>query len=138
MAAISQLADQDFALEVAALYVGGATVPALAEHFGVNRRTISIWIKDPRVTEIALQLGVERASRILRRVDAEMENRLQPGRIEELSVTDLVKVRQALIRSIPSFAAQPQDSFSSEAVTADAWALADKAAQKQLPSGKAT
>lgn len=88
----SQLNDPDFARQIAELYVRGVSREEMAEELGCHRDTISVWVKDPRVAAHARKIAVDRATRISRRIDSEMEGRL--AYISTWEIDTILKVRK--------------------------------------------
>lgn len=88
----SALEDVDFAKEVASAFVAGLTRRRMAEMFSVNEWTITQWRRDPRVKVHAMKMIEDRVLAVTRRVDSEIEGRLQnPG---DLTVKELLEIRK--------------------------------------------
>lgn len=92
MARVSKLANPEFAKAVAEAYVNGSSRPEMAEMFGVHKDTISDWTRDPRVQAHAAGFAQERATRITRRIDSEIETRLADA--EDMDTELLLKIRK--------------------------------------------
>lgn len=101
MGKVSRLTDPEFAEQVAELYVGGMNRADMAAEFNVHKDTITVWIHDKRVTKIAARLMQDRVSRITRRIDSELEQRLSTEKIEKLGTVDLLKIRKTMEPSLP-------------------------------------
>lgn len=89
---ISRLDDSDFAKSVAELYVRGVSHPEMAEELGCSKDTIRVWIKDPRVQAHARRISIERVNRITRKIDGEMEARVELA--GDLDIKDLLSIRK--------------------------------------------
>lgn len=95
MARTSKLDNADFAKTVAEAYTAGMSRTDMAEEFGVNVATISVWNRDPRVQAHAARFAQERVNRITRRIDSEIESRLQEAKIMDTEV--LLKIRKEFL-----------------------------------------
>jgi hypothetical protein len=86
---------EEGAKEVAAHFVAGMTRPKMAEFFGVSEWTITQWRRDPRVKIHAQKMIEDRVLSVTRKVDAEIEGRLQnPG---DLTVKELLEIRKEFL-----------------------------------------
>lgn len=97
MARVSKLADPEFCRQVAEAYVLGLTRAQMAAQFDVHPDTITIWKRDMRVRTIAKQMHEERILEMTRKVDAEMQSRLNSQRIREMDDETLIKFRKELV-----------------------------------------
>ena len=97
MARTSRLADPDFAREVAEAYVAGMSRPEMAARFDAHPDTITIWKRDVRVRSIAKGLHEDRILEMTRKVDAEMQSRLNSQKIKEMDDETLIKFRKELL-----------------------------------------
>lgn len=91
----SKLANPDFAKAVAEAYISGMSRKEMAEELGAHVDTITIWCQDPRVQAHAGKMALERVNRITRRIDGEVENRLQD--VGEWELDELLKVRKEFL-----------------------------------------
>lgn len=92
MARTSKLAVPDFAKAVAEAYVNGMSRDDMAAEFSVHPDTITIWCRDPRVQAPAARIAQDRVTRILRKIDAEMEGRL--AHLDKMDIEQILKVRK--------------------------------------------
>lgn len=91
----SRLADPNFAKAVAELYISGMSRKEMAEELNCIPETVGIWCQDPRVQAHAGRLALERVNRITRKIDSEMEARMQ--HINQWSLDEVLKVRKEYI-----------------------------------------
>lgn len=98
MARISKLANPEFAKAVAEAYVVGMTREEMADEFGCHKDTITIWNRDPRVQAHVSRLAQERVNRITRKVDKEIEARLQDA--EDMDTDTLLKIRKEFLHNV--------------------------------------
>jgi transposase len=92
MARTSRLANVEFAKQVADAYMAGMNRQEMADEFGAHVDTISDWIRDPRVQAHARITASERIARITRKLDREMERRLDE--VEDMDPELLLKIRK--------------------------------------------
>jgi len=97
MARVSKLHDPEFARQVAEAYVLGMTRSEMASHFDVHPDTITVWKRDIRVKTIAKSLHEDRIMEMTRKVDAEMQARLNSTKIKEMDDETLIKFRKELL-----------------------------------------
>jgi transposase len=97
MARTSKLANPEFAREVAEAYVLGMTRNEMAARFDVHPDTITVWKRDIRVKSVAKSLHEERIMEMTRKVDAEMQARLNSQKIKEMDDETLIKFRKELL-----------------------------------------
>lgn len=97
MARTSRLADPDFARRVAEAYVLGMSRAEMAVEFDAHPDTITSWKRDIRVKTIAKSLHEERIIEMTRKVDSEMQARLNSTRIKEMDDETLIKFRKELV-----------------------------------------
>ena len=97
MARTSKLSDPDFAFQVAEAYVLGMSRPEMAARFDVHVDTITAWKRDMRVRTLAKGLHEDRIMEMTRKVDAEMQARLNSSRIKEMDDETLIKFRKELV-----------------------------------------
>lgn len=95
MARTSKLANPDFAKAVAEAYIDGMSRGEMAEIFGAHKDTITDWTRDPRVQAHAARMAQERVLRITRKIDAEIENRLD--NIGDMDEELLIKLRKEFL-----------------------------------------
>lgn len=91
----SKLNDPEIAQQVAELAVRGVSRQEIADTFEVAKDTIRVWVKDPRVQAHARRLTSERVVRICRRIDGEIEARLE--HIHGWDIDEILKVRKAYV-----------------------------------------
>ena len=91
----SRLNDPEFCKLVAEAYISGMGRTEMAAEFDVSNPTVSTWVKDPRVVAHASRLTAERIHRITRRIDTEIENRLQ--KVGDIDVDLLLKIRKEFV-----------------------------------------
>lgn len=70
----------------------GLTSKELADVFGMHERTMRLYKKDPRVKADVLKLIRDRIIRVSRKVDSQIEHRLQNA--AEIPTLDLLKIRR--------------------------------------------
>jgi len=97
MSRVSKLKDPDFAREVAEAYVLGMTRAEMAIRFDCHPDTITVWKRDLRVRTIAKQLHEDRIMEMTRKVDAEMQGRLNSQKIQAMDDETLLKFRKELL-----------------------------------------
>jgi transposase len=97
MARTSRLENSDFAREVAEAYVSGMSRSEMAARFDAHPDTITAWKRDMRVRTIAKQLHEDRIMEMTRKVDAEMQARLNSHKIKEMDDETLIKFRKELL-----------------------------------------
>lgn len=73
-----------------------------------SSRTIIRWRQDPEVKRKVLIMQRDRATRIIRRVDAQLMQRLDE-RADELDIDELIKIRKALVPNVDAFTDEKQD-----------------------------
>jgi hypothetical protein len=92
----SPILDNPEKLELFARAVAdGQSIKDLAALFNVTERSVSTYKKDARVKAIAFKLIEDRVFRVTRKVDAEIERRLQDA--EELDTDILLKIRKEFL-----------------------------------------
>lgn len=111
----SKLKDPDFCKLIAETYVSGHNTEEMAETFECHKDTVRIWVKDPRVQAHIVKLTRERIARITRKIDSEMEGRLQY--ISSWKLEDILKVRKEYLDRTRT--ADTGDSSGSSADTID-------------------
>lgn len=89
---VSRLSNPEFSRAVAKAYVNGQSREDMADIFGVHKQTITDWIRDPRVQAHAIKIAQERVTRIVRKIDASIESRLES--VEKIPTMELMKVRR--------------------------------------------
>lgn len=91
----NRLDDPEFAQAVADAYVSGASNAAIAETLNCHKDTIRWWVRDPRV-RARVRTGLrERAERISRKIDGEIERRLAD--LSDMEIQDILKVRKEFL-----------------------------------------
>lgn len=96
MPRINQLADPDFAQNVAELFAAGLSRAQMCEELGVrDRATITRWRRDPRVRARALKIIEDRVLQVTRRVDSSIARRLQDA--DKLTVRELLDIRREFL-----------------------------------------
>lgn len=91
----SALDDPEFVELFAKAVSEGLTITQLAELFSVARSTINLWKKDLRVKAAAMKIVEERVLSISRRVDREIEARLQEPK--DITIDELLKIRKEFL-----------------------------------------
>lgn len=91
----SKLNDPEFCKLVAEAYINGLSRPEMAAEFDVEPRTITVWVRDPRVGAHSTRLTAERINRITRRIDSEIENRLM--HVKKVDTELLLKIRKEFV-----------------------------------------
>lgn len=95
MSRVSKLAIPEFAKAVAEAYINGMSRVEMADLFEVHKDTITDWTSDPRVQAHAAKFALERVNRITRRIDTEIENRLQDT--DDMDTEVLLKIRKEFL-----------------------------------------
>lgn len=95
MARISKLANPEFAKAVAEAYINGMSRAEMAEIFGAHKDTITDWTRDPRVQAHAAHLAQERVLRITRKIDSEIEHRVEDA--DDMDTELLLKIRKEFL-----------------------------------------
>lgn len=95
MARVSKLANPGFAKAVAEAYINGMSRSEMADMFDAHVDTITLWTQDPRVQAHAARMAQERVTRITRKIDTEIEGRLQDAHDMETEL--LLKVRKEFL-----------------------------------------
>lgn len=117
----SRLSDPEFAKEVAAAYLEGMTQVQMGEHFGVHKDTVRDWIPDPRV-QVHISSGTRaRENRIKRRIDKEIERRVNESDIEEVPLDLLLKIRKEMMGRTRG----SDDEAAEGAISGDIWDALD-------------
>lgn len=80
---------------LAEMYAGGATRAEMAEAFDCHVDTITSYTARPDVQALITEFARQRVNRITRRIDAELENRVEAN-VGKMSVEELLKVRREL------------------------------------------
>lgn len=93
----SKIDDPDFAKSVGLAWVEGLTGAEMAEMFGVERRTVTNWLRDPRVKSHAAKFAEERIMRIIRKTDTEIEKRMR--HLENEDIATILKVRKEYLNN---------------------------------------
>jgi transposase len=101
----SRLNDPGFIDLFAALVVSGATNEEIAQQCEISDRSVRNYKKDPRVKAAAIKLTEDRILRITRKVDSEIEQRLQHP--NEIPTDELIKLRKEYL---PGFVRQQVDA----------------------------
>lgn len=109
-----RLDNPEFAKAVAAAYVDGMTRKAMAEEFECHVDTITSWTRDPRVQAHTTRLAQERVNRITRRVDSEIERRLQDTK--DIDTEVLLKIRKEFIDRSLTNVGKGNDKDNSETI----------------------
>lgn len=92
----SALSDPTFAAKVAEAFTAGCTREEMCEMFGVkDPATITRWRRDPRVKAVAMKLIEDRVLAVTRRVDAQIERRLQEA--GEMTIMELLSIRKEFL-----------------------------------------
>ncbi len=95
---ISRLSDAAFAKQVAQAYADGTGRQEMADMFGCHEDTITSWVRDPRVQAHAQRFMQERVNRISRRLDTQIERRLEEIDDEDKFPMELIlKMRKELL-----------------------------------------
>lgn len=97
MGRTSKLANPEFAREVAEAYVSGMSRSEMAARFNVHPDTVTAWKRDVRVRSVAKNLHEDRIMEMTRKVDAEMQARLNSHKIKEMDDETLIKFRKELV-----------------------------------------
>jgi hypothetical protein len=124
MGRISRLNDPDFAREVAEAYVLGMSRPEMAARFDVHIDTITAWKRDLRVRTVAKTLHEDRIMEMTRKVDAEMQARLNSNRIKEMDDETLIKFRKELIGDKKTI--ELSGAIDTSAAKGDLWKTLDQ------------
>lgn len=85
---------EDFRKQLAELYVAGKTREEISDVLGGDKKTITRWMKDPRVMAMVTQLTRERTNRVTRKIDSIIESRLENA--EKMDTETLLKIRKEL------------------------------------------
>lgn len=109
----SKINDPEFAKSVAELEAAGVSRSEMAETFDCTKRTIGTWVKDPRVQLHTRRISLERVTKIVRKVDGEIEARL--AHIEDWETDMILKVRKEYLDR-PLKAAAGEDIDASKVV----------------------
>ena len=136
MARPHRLADPDFALQVAELYAAGCTRDQMCEALGVrDPKTISRWVKDPRVKINAMKIVEDRVLQVTRKVDSTIAGRLE--HTEKMTVQELLSIRKEYLGGAARQATEKADADTVN--EAASWLEADPARalalQEMLESG---
>ena len=91
----SYMSDIDNAKLVASMFVGGMTAKQMAYELDVSEWTIGQWRRDPRVKAHAHKLIEDRIIQISRRVDSQIERRLENA--DKLSIRELLEIRKEFL-----------------------------------------
>lgn len=102
MARPSKLNNPEFVKLFAADYVEGMSTRQLMDKYEVHRDTIYAWSRDPRVRAQASKLAEDRIHRVTRRVDRELERRLEDS--DELDIKELLAIRKEFLGNSFKFA----------------------------------
>lgn len=95
---ISRLADATFAKQVAQAYADGTGRQEMAAMFGCHEDTITDWVRDPRVQGHAQRFMQERVNRISRKLDTEIDRRIEDVDDEDRFPMELIlKIRKELL-----------------------------------------
>lgn len=90
-----RLANPEFAKAVAEAYVDGMSRSEMAQLFDCCPDTITNWVRDPRVQAHSVKMAQDRVTRITRRIDSEIELRLQNTKNIDTEV--LLKIRKEFL-----------------------------------------
>jgi len=123
MARISKLADPEFAREVAECYVCGMSRGEMAARFDVHPDTITAWKRDMRVRTVAKQLHDDRVLEMTRKIDHEMQSRLNSQRIQEMDDETLLKFRKELVGDKKTI--ELSGGLDTSSAKGDLWKLMD-------------
>lgn len=123
MARISKLADPEFAREVAECYVYGASRAEMAQRFDVHPDTITSWKRDMRVRTVAKGLHEDRILEMTRKIDHEMQSRLNSQRIKEMDDETLLKFRKELVGDKKTI--ELSGSLDTSSAQNDLWKMLD-------------
>jgi len=123
MARISKLADPEYAREVAECYVCGMSRSEMATRFDVHPDTITAWKRDMRVRTVAKQLHEDRVLEMTRKIDHEMQSRLNSGRIQEMDDETLLKFRKELVGDKKTI--ELSGALDTSSAKGDLWKLLD-------------
>lgn len=123
MARISKLADPEYAREVAECYVAGMSRGEMAVRFDVHPDTITSWKRDMRVRTIAKQLHEDRVLEMTRKIDHEMQSRLNSQRIKDMDDETLLKFRKELVGDKKTI--ELSGSLDTSSAKNDLWKLMD-------------
>lgn len=88
-----------------------AIAEAIAEEWPAldpSARTIVRWRQDEEIKQKVAVMQRDRVTRIVRRVDAQIMQRLDE-RAEELDIDELIKIRKALVPNVDAFTDEKQD-----------------------------
>lgn len=81
--------------KLAELYIRGVKREVLAREFGVHKDTISNWVHRPDVQAHVQRLNRERINRIVSKVDAELERRLE--KVKDMDIEDIIRLRKEML-----------------------------------------
>lgn len=93
----SQLDDEDTRESFARAYVSGASMRELAETYRISLPTCRSWVKDPRVQRLITDGMNERVNRLTRKIDSEIENRINGPHMRNMGLDDLLKIRKEIL-----------------------------------------
>ena len=119
----SVLDSTDTVEEFAEAWAAGATRAELAEMFKVTKQTITKWTQRDDVKEAAKKIIGDRALKVKRKTDTQIENLLENP--EELTVDEILKIRKAFAPDVPQDA-----TMTDEEMIAKAMALLDENPEK--------
>lgn len=106
-----RLDDPGFAKEVARLIVNGHTRQEIADACNLkDLETVTRWKRDPRVKSHCLKLVDERIIQITRKVDAEIEERLQNS--VNLTTRELLEIRKEFLGGAKRAVTEKDDGMS--------------------------
>jgi hypothetical protein len=80
--------------ELAHLVVRGLNRKELAAHFGVHKDTITTWTQRPDVRALIRSIAQARLDRVIHRIDADLERRVE--KVADMELEDVVKLRKEL------------------------------------------
>lgn len=94
----SRLEDEEFRQVFAAAYVAGATIVELMETFKIgSRNTVHVYLRDERMKALIAKETTERVTRMTRKLDAELENRISGPHLKHLPLDELLKIRKEIV-----------------------------------------
>jgi transposase len=118
--------------ELASLVIRGYNRKALAEHFGVHRDTISTWTQRPDVQALITSLGRQRTDRLIHRVDAELEARLE--KVRGMDLDDIIKIRKEIVPQRIEVADKTEDAKALQELMEEMWGKAEDESESEPDS----
>lgn len=81
--------------QLAEMYASGAKRQEMADVFGVHPDVVTRWVKQPRIQALITEKIRARSNRILRRIDSELEKRLEHP--DKIDTKDMLAIRRELV-----------------------------------------